>query len=141
MRLAFVNPDLLDQSVDEALMPDALERFWHDRASPLAKSLYARIGITERVPFVLDQYSNPPQIHPQSSSVLRKMTEQMPGRTTMRTYGQHVLRFVAKLAEDGGDLATVDPGYFSQYRLAAWRAQRLRESPWILFPGTPRLPR
>ena len=97
-------------------MPEELERFWHERAGPLAKSLYARIGITERVPFVLDQYSNPPQIHHQSSSVLRKMTEQVAGRTTMRTYGQHVLRFIATLAEDGGDLATVDPGYLSQYR-------------------------
>ena len=116
MRLAFVNPDLLDQPVDEALMPRELERFWHERAGPLAKSLYARIGITERVPFVLDQNSHPPQIHHQSSSVLRKMTEQVAGRTTMRTYGQHVLRFIATLAEDGGDLATVDPGYLSQYR-------------------------
>ena len=79
MRLAFVNPDLLDQTVDETFMPEELERFWHERAGPLAKSLYARIGITERVPFVLDQYSNPPQIHHQSSSVLRKMTEQVAG--------------------------------------------------------------
>ena len=103
MRLAFVNPDLLDQPIDEALMPRELERFWHERASPLAKSLYSRIGITGRAPFVLDQNSNPPQIHPQSSSVLRKMTEQVPGRTTMRTYGKHVLRFVATSPERTGE--------------------------------------
>tara|TARA_B100000953_G_scaffold241264_1_gene202906 strand:- start:931 stop:1956 length:1026 start_codon:yes stop_codon:yes gene_type:complete len=34
----------------------------------------------------------------------------------MRTYGQHVLRFVATLMEDGHDLTTVEPGYLSQYR-------------------------
>jgi len=110
LRLAFVNPNLLDQPVDEALMPRELERFWHERAGPLAKSLYSRIGLTGRAPFILDQNSNPPQIHRQSSSVLRKMTEQVPGRTTIRTYGQHVLRFVATLAEDGDDLTTVEPG-------------------------------
>lgn len=121
MRLAFVSPDLLDRRLDEDVMPVELESFWQEEALPLARQLYARTGITSRVPFVLENIQdNKIQISPQSSRVLRKMTQQVPGRTTMATYGNHVLRFVSTLAEDGGDLATVDADY-----LATYRARRL----------------
>lgn len=116
MRLTYADPSLLDKRLDEDVMPEALESFWHDHVQPIAVRMYRSIGVTKRLPFVLDENTNPPDIHHQSSLILRKMTEQVPGRTTMVTYAPHVLRFLITLIDDGKDFTEIDANYLSQYR-------------------------
>jgi len=113
MRLKFSEPELLAAKLPEMVVPAQLESFWHETAAPLAQKLYARTGVSARTPFMVEDGF---ALHELGSAILRTMTNQKGGRTTMATYGRHAFRFLATMIGDDVDIADVTPNHLLQYK-------------------------
>lgn len=116
MQLKYSDPSLLAAALPESVMPADLEAFWHQTARPLAQRLYTQTGITTRVPFVLDDQANPIRLDADLSEILRKLSGQVLGRTTMSSYGRRAFNFIDAAHHDGLTLATVTPAYLADHK-------------------------
>lgn len=113
MDFLYVKRDLLDQDLEPEICGPGFEAAWQDRLRLAARRALTVEGVNDRVPFVLQADGS---LDEELSTLFRLWAGQVPGRTTMESYGRHAFRLLKTMHSQGIDLRSVTVNYLANYR-------------------------
>ena len=104
---------MLESALDHRGCPAALEQAWHTSLRESAQRALTILGVTDRVPFVIRSTG---EVDQQTSDLLLLFSGEIPGRTSMESYGRHVFRLLQTIRQEGATIESVTKRQLADYK-------------------------
>lgn len=124
--LFYVRRNKLESALNTLGCPEPLEQAWHTSLRESAQRALTVLGVTDRVPFVIRPDG---EIDEATSNLLLLFSGEIPGRTTMESYGRHVFRLLQTIRQEGATIGSVTRKQMSDYKRRR-NAEGIKPASW-----------